>query len=550
MITLGFRFPAGRYHATPWGHQVNEGQVEWPPCPWRLLRALVSSGFTRLGWDEPPDPAAVGLINALSECQPSYFVPPASIAHSRHYMPTATFATGKQLEATTLVLDTWANVVDEELQIHWDLDLPSNQREILAQLVEQLNYLGRSESWAIGRLVPESETPRKANVRRHHAGEPLESNKDELVSLMSPVPSGTYAQWRAERVPTAEPTSKKKPTAKQLKDQERAEAPYPAALFTALLWDTSKWQSFGWSQPPGSQLVQYCRPRDVLTLSAPPQRRSPRHYGSADMMLLSLASSSGSNGLLPSVTRTLPQAEMLHDALVKRACVDGQVPPKELTGRDSDGRPLEQHQHAHVLPLDLDEDGHIDHVLLWAKMGFSQPAQEAVAALRRTYTKGGKEALHLALAGRALQAKTERWPEGMMAFVGHSRCWTSETPFVAPRFVKKSGSNSLEGQIRAELASRGLPAPVTVRVDVSPSEGATNCRLATQFRHFVRARKRGGNAPPQDAGWYLEIEFAEDVTGPICIGYGSHFGLGVMAARCSRTPPHAMPARSTEIHSL
>jgi CRISPR-associated protein Csb2 len=39
--TLRLRFPGGRYHATPWGHHVNEGQVEWPPSPWRLLRALM-----------------------------------------------------------------------------------------------------------------------------------------------------------------------------------------------------------------------------------------------------------------------------------------------------------------------------------------------------------------------------------------------------------------------------------------------------------------------------------------------------------------------------
>ena len=37
MPTLRVRFPAGRYHATPWGNHVNEGQIEWPPSPWRVL---------------------------------------------------------------------------------------------------------------------------------------------------------------------------------------------------------------------------------------------------------------------------------------------------------------------------------------------------------------------------------------------------------------------------------------------------------------------------------------------------------------------------------
>ena len=41
-VTLKLTFPGGRYHATPWGRHVNEGVPEWPPSPWRLLRALVA----------------------------------------------------------------------------------------------------------------------------------------------------------------------------------------------------------------------------------------------------------------------------------------------------------------------------------------------------------------------------------------------------------------------------------------------------------------------------------------------------------------------------
>lgn len=42
MIAISLTFPAGRYHATPWDRHVNEGAVEWPPSPWRLLRSLVA----------------------------------------------------------------------------------------------------------------------------------------------------------------------------------------------------------------------------------------------------------------------------------------------------------------------------------------------------------------------------------------------------------------------------------------------------------------------------------------------------------------------------
>ena len=38
-VSVALTFPGGQFHATPWGHHVNEALPEWPPSPWRLLRA-------------------------------------------------------------------------------------------------------------------------------------------------------------------------------------------------------------------------------------------------------------------------------------------------------------------------------------------------------------------------------------------------------------------------------------------------------------------------------------------------------------------------------
>ena len=48
-LTITVHFDLGRYHATPWGRNVNEGTVEFPPSPWRVLRALYSVWKTRCG---------------------------------------------------------------------------------------------------------------------------------------------------------------------------------------------------------------------------------------------------------------------------------------------------------------------------------------------------------------------------------------------------------------------------------------------------------------------------------------------------------------------
>ena len=65
MLALGFRFPAGRYHATAWGSHVNEGVPEWPPSPWRLLRALIATAYHKLP-DEVEKPALRSLIERLA----------------------------------------------------------------------------------------------------------------------------------------------------------------------------------------------------------------------------------------------------------------------------------------------------------------------------------------------------------------------------------------------------------------------------------------------------------------------------------------------------
>lgn len=81
----------------------------------------------------------------------------------------------------------------------------------------------------------------------------------------------------------------------------------------------------------------------------------------------------------------------------------------------------------------------------------------------------------------------------------------------------------MEGQVQAELSSRGLPSVSEVVLLRDTSE-------ARVLRHFVRTRQRGGTPPPVDAGYTLRLRFSEPVSGPLSLGYGSHFGLGLFAA--------------------
>ncbi len=99
--TLAIRFPLGRYHANPWDRAVNEGASEWPPSPWRLLRALVATWHTR--WPDLPAPVLDGLLDSLAD-PPSYYTPATLPGHTRHYLPGLDHQKG-ETGRTDLTLD-------------------------------------------------------------------------------------------------------------------------------------------------------------------------------------------------------------------------------------------------------------------------------------------------------------------------------------------------------------------------------------------------------------------------------------------------------------
>ena len=546
MPTLLLRFPGRRYHATPWGHHVNEGLVEWPPSPWRLLRALLAVGYTRLGWaaslDEPwlssPPETARALILKLASVLPSYTLPPASGAHSRHYMPMTDLKAGR--ERTGLVFDTWAQVEQGELAVHWDVPLSTDETTLLAELAARLNYLGRSESWVCARLASASEVSSVCFNCQPCDTQPLPGAGWEQVSLLACEAPTAFDEWRGQRLqaalaelPSIPLPDKKKLTAKDRRPSEerellrqRARAPYPTDLVACLQIDTNWLREHGWSQPPGSRRVLYWRRADALQAAALPSASPQRCGRKLSFVLLSLSSSSGNNHALPMLARSLPQGEMLHRQMVgARMRLGPDDHPRVLSGCDEAGRPLRgQHGHAHVLSLDLDGDGHIDHLLVWAPDGLDALDQQALRMTRGTYTKGGVGTLRLAwsAAGEREDLGRLKGPLGasLMCSIGSCQRWVTATPFVPPRHPKPRGAHSLTGQVRAELQARGLPEPLAV--DWLDPQRDLHARA---LRHHVRVR-RNGAPPPVNAGLALRLSFAKEVAGPICLGYGSHYGLG------------------------
>ncbi len=255
----------------------------------------------------------------------------------------------------------------------------------------------------------------------------------------------------------------------------------------------------------------------LLKLSLPQDDPTPAKPGHTPR-------SASSQQQLPPVSRTLPLAEIVHRTIIGRAARGRRIDCPELTGQNCFGQPLSgPHRHAYILPLDADRDGFLDHVLIHSPMGLGSHAVDGICGLRTLFASAGTPCLHVRLASRTAARVANRIvatppcssgpsPIGRGAF-----CWTSVTPFVPPRFVKRSGRNTLAGQVLSELASRELP-PAEVEILDLP---------ASAFRGFVLARGSDHAPPPQRCGYALRLTFATPVIGPIALGYASHFGMGL-----------------------
>ena len=105
-----------------------------------------------------------------------------------------------------------------------------------------------------------------------------------------------------------------------------------------------------------------------------------------------------------------------------------------------------------------------------------------------------------------------------------SHRWRSVTPFLASGHLKASGYS---GEVRRLLQRRGSAA---AGVEASGLQSIDVGGTPRRALHFHRFRSRGREAQPDAGGALLEITLPEPIEGPLALGYGSHFGLGLFAA--------------------
>ena len=539
MIALSIRFLAGRFHATPWGRHVNEAAPEWPPSPWRLLRAMVATWKRKLdGAPVCPPEVVENLLRALT-APPYLCLPPASLGHARHFMPWFKKGPGDK----TLVFDAWVAVGrDTPLLVLWpDGQLGQKERMALDAIAENLSFLGRAESWVEVSVLSDedaSEALSRINCTPQEATRQTPGLDMEPVTVLCPDPQSAFTNDHTPKLARSEGRGKAK---------RQIVTPIYSPDWH-LCMETLELHDKKWSDPPGSRWVTYLRRKDCFAV------QSRRPAPSRQRMRPTVARFAVDGTVLPLIEDTLPIAEMarvtamgcfrrVEEAQQRLNGASGTSPlPRSevFSGKDEEGRPLLVHEHAYYFPTDEDGDGRIDHLTIVAAMGFGPSEVRALDRMVKLKRDEG-EPLNLVLMalGQAEAIAAE-------SLLGPSRIWESATPFVATRHAKESGrkrdSQDLLGQQNERAFARqvlmeeigrlrarrpGIPEPSLVE-PLNPEHRIGAHRLRPiQFKRF--RRKRGDQGGRLASGAF-RIVFPVPVRGPIALGHSSHFGLGLFHA--------------------
>jgi hypothetical protein len=496
-LALEQTFPFGRFHATPWKvFAYDDPYGEWPPSPWRLVRAVLARSFQldREIADSNPNHARLreAMVRAFAASEVSWLLPASTWRGPglRQYqpaefkrVPASAKEPGMMAYNTTKVLDNfWVTSGGNAAPVVWLLDGAEWDPTVLAHLdacLARMTYFGRAESITEIRRLP-----------------------------APPAHGPPLVELRSRRFGNAVPVLALKPDASLL--QLEAGTDTPSVRDTDI--------------PPGSRWMFAERP------ARPRIRLAPRFQPA--LPPVSLIQFAIGFKVAPRYKDTVLIIERFRNRAL--ACfmriVTGDPKMKwstapedvreqalRLSGRDSNGNPATGHHHASFFLCGTPECP--SRLCVWRAEPFTDCEQHAIfeaagAPLPLNY-KDDPWTLNLVPLDRLVPP-----PPGLDA-AAH-REWKSLTPYVPPRHVygrtgKEKPGCSVAEQLTEELASRGFDV-TGLSIDATESGWVSVHRLKSRDR---------GRTNNDKLGYVAKLRFSKPVGGPISIGASCHFGLGL-----------------------
>lgn len=496
-IVLRQDFPLGRFHATPWRvNPYDDPHGEWPPSPWRLVRAVTARWYqwAREASPEPDVAQLEKLQAALCKSTYAFHLPPGARKGRplRQYHPTEFGWNPKAKEkaatrsyGTSLAQDNYWCVAPET-PLWWFIegdDWTDELREVLGRCLERTTYLGRAETLT----------------------------RIRTVAMADPLPEAN-CMLAVKRTAGAAPVL----------------APLKEATRVDIERTTDNPEAVKQSPPPGAQWLYAVRPGRP---AAAERRRVPEHRPDCHLMQFAI----GWNAA-PEPRAIVRLTSRFRGAVLRqlfglktgdasanwtRASREVREAIADMTGKDANGDALKGHRHTEFLAWC--EDNQPTRLLVWrGSRAFDADEQEAIllAAARDVSwaaagSDGGEWKVRLVPLDRAVPP-----PPGFGS--QPSTVWESVTPYVPPRHYLRGGKErvheSIAEQIRREVRLRALAQDVEVELDGGPAWVSVHVpRREAHKRAFIGDRR----------GQMLRLRFTTPVVGPIRLGNSSSFGLGL-----------------------
>jgi CRISPR-associated protein Csb2 len=498
-VILRQEFPLGRFHATPWRvNPFDDPHGEWPPSPWRLVRAITARWY-QWAREEKETPQLAELEKLQSAlCKSTYaFHLPAEAkrgAPLRQYQPTEfgwrpaeKKKAGMRSYGTSLVQDNyWC--VPPGSPVWWFIEADEWEdkqlRELLARCVERVTYFGRAETFTRIRMATTSDNiPEEPNC--------MLDDKRKAGAVPVLAPSSEATRDDIERT-TDDPEAVKR------------------------------------TVPPGARWLYAIRPGQP---AAGEHRRVPKRRPDCHLMQFAIGWNVAPElraivrltaRFRGAVLRELLRLKMKTDDVSwSKASREVREAIALMTGKDANGEPLKGHRHTEFLVWC--EDDQPTRLLVWrGSRAFDFEEQKAIllaAAHDVSWAAAGSDSdewkVRLVPLDRAVPP-----PRGFDDT--SAKVWESVTPYVPPRHHLRRGkereAESMARQIRREVQGRGIAQDVEVELLGTPQWVAVHVpRREAKKRAFIGDRR----------GQMVRLRFDTPVVGPIRLGHSSSFGLGL-----------------------
>lgn len=507
---------AGRYHAHPWGvSQYGIGEPEWPPSPWRLLRALAAAWFNYQTNGDCPQ-LRDALLNTLGRSgRPILIVPPVSFHELKFFQPIVRDIAEKvenpppgapktrnvtQINYPADHRHLFAIVQGARFWFIFETGLEGQEKDLLKRLLGRIRYFGRSESRAALKLLDHK-------IKTSDSCPLFEAKPLEAFS-------GTQLGDRVARQVLC-------PGVRQqdgsllfkasdlwcLDGRQGARNELPRHLTDACIEARRP-------LPNGCEWVDYALPAEAIVHELPRRRqRQPR----ADEVSVKEIRFCLARCIPIPVEQTVRVARAFRDAVVRNfKRMHSGVHSTALTGCGEDGTPQPGHEHLYYLPRPFRRSKFLEKLIVRVPNG-RLTASELDALLSVERIRLVPDDPHPITVVAEAVLNTLAQP------LASSHKWRSLTPLVIPEHIQREHRKAeWVDWVRKTLAGIDPSLHPCIHDECKPKR-----ETVAVHRYGLHDSGSKDIGFTRRFGYLLELEFDQPVTLPKpAFGKDAHFGLG------------------------